>query len=40
MTAMARVENKVEAGGTAHLVAALAKALREQQRLTQEELEK
>ncbi|MFI1764453.1 helix-turn-helix transcriptional regulator [Streptomyces sp. NPDC020800] len=40
MTAMARAENKVEAGGTAHLVAALAKALREQQKLTQEELGK
>ncbi|WP_415923519.1 helix-turn-helix domain-containing protein [Streptomyces sp. WI03-4A] len=38
MTAMARAENKVEAGGTAHLVAALAKALREQQSLTQDEL--
>ncbi|MFG2125018.1 helix-turn-helix transcriptional regulator [Streptomyces sp. NPDC048710] len=37
---MARVENKVEAGGTAHLVAALAKALRDQQGLTQEELGK
>ncbi|MDX2596202.1 helix-turn-helix transcriptional regulator [Streptomyces sp. WI03-4A] len=35
---MARAENKVEAGGTAHLVAALAKALREQQSLTQDEL--
>ncbi|MGV9563167.1 helix-turn-helix domain-containing protein [Streptomyces sp. NPDC003480] len=40
MTAMARAENKVEAGGTAHLVAALAKALRERQRLSQEELGK
>ncbi|MFF7970752.1 Scr1 family TA system antitoxin-like transcriptional regulator [Streptomyces sp. NPDC007905] len=40
MTAMARAENKVEAGGTAHLVAALAKALREQQKLTQDELGK
>ncbi|MFF7237655.1 Scr1 family TA system antitoxin-like transcriptional regulator [Streptomyces collinus] len=40
MTAMARAENKVEAGGTAHLVAALAKALREQQSLTQDELGK
>ncbi|MEV5381722.1 helix-turn-helix transcriptional regulator [Streptomyces sp. NPDC052721] len=37
---MARAENKVEAGGTAHLVAALAKALREQLGLTQEELGK
>jgi transcriptional regulator with XRE-family HTH domain len=37
---MARAENKVEAGGTAQLVAALAKALREQQELTQEELGK
>ncbi len=37
---MARAENKVESGGTAHLVAALAKALREQQELTQEELGK
>lgn len=37
---MARAENKVEAGGTAHLVAALAKALRERQRLSQEELGK
>ncbi|MFE2096120.1 helix-turn-helix transcriptional regulator [Streptomyces sp. NPDC059468] len=37
---MARAENKVEAGGTAHLVAALAKALREQQKLTQDELGK
>ncbi|MEU1496916.1 Scr1 family TA system antitoxin-like transcriptional regulator [Streptomyces sp. NPDC005732] len=35
---MARAENKVEAGGTARVVAALAKALREQQRLSQEEL--
>ncbi|MFF4208605.1 helix-turn-helix transcriptional regulator [Streptomyces sp. NPDC001796] len=35
---MARAVNKVEASGTAHLVAALAKALREQQRLSQEEL--
>ncbi|MER5215757.1 helix-turn-helix transcriptional regulator [Streptomyces sp. NPDC002838] len=35
---MARAENKVEANGTAHLVAALAKALREQQQLSQEEL--
>lgn len=35
---MARSVNKSEAGGTAHLVAALAKALREQQRLTQEQL--
>ncbi|MFH8775400.1 helix-turn-helix transcriptional regulator [Streptomyces sp. NPDC017958] len=37
---MARAENKLEAGGTAHLVAALAKALREQQKLTQDELGK
>lgn len=37
---MARSENKVEAGGTAHLVAALAKALREQQKLTQDQLGK
>ncbi|KOV60310.1 DNA-binding protein [Streptomyces sp. MMG1121] len=37
---MARAENKEEAGGTAHLVAALAKALREQQGLTQEVLGK
>ncbi|SOD84898.1 helix-turn-helix transcriptional regulator [Streptomyces sp. Ag109_G2-15] len=37
---MARAENKVEAGGTALLVAALAKALREQHGLTQEELGK
>lgn len=35
---MARAENKTEAGGTAHLVAALAKALREQQGLTQPQL--
>ncbi len=35
---MARAENKVEAGGTAHMVAALAKALREQQGLTQPQL--
>nr|WP_155055638.1 helix-turn-helix transcriptional regulator [Streptomyces blattellae] len=35
---MARTENKTEAGGTAHLVAALAKALREQQGLSQEQL--
>ncbi|MFG3586693.1 helix-turn-helix transcriptional regulator [Streptomyces sp. NPDC047990] len=35
---MARAENKTEAGGTARVVAALAKALREQQRLSQEEL--
>ncbi|MFI5548894.1 Scr1 family TA system antitoxin-like transcriptional regulator [Streptomyces sp. NPDC051738] len=38
MTAMARAENKAQAGGTAHLVAALAKALREQQGLTQPQL--
>lgn len=37
---MARAENKVEASGTAHLVATLAKALREQQQLTQTELGK
>ncbi|MFJ3193425.1 helix-turn-helix transcriptional regulator [Streptomyces griseoviridis] len=37
---MARSVNKVEAGGTAHLVAALAKALREQQKLTQDQLGK
>lgn len=37
---MARAENKVEAGGTAQMVAALAKALREQLGLTQEELGK
>lgn len=37
---MARAVNKAAAGGTAHLVAALAKALREQQRLTQDELGK
>ncbi|MER7676782.1 helix-turn-helix transcriptional regulator [Streptomyces sp. NPDC096934] len=35
---MARAENKVEAGGTAHMVAAMSKAFREQHRLTQEEL--
>jgi len=35
---MARALNKAEAGGTAHLVAALAKALREQQQLSQDEL--
>ncbi|GAA3567512.1 helix-turn-helix domain-containing protein [Streptomyces osmaniensis] len=35
---MARAENKTEAGGTAHLVAALAKALREQHGLTQPQL--
>lgn len=35
---MARAENKATAGGTAHLVAALAKALREQRGLTQPEL--
>ncbi|MEU5347705.1 DUF5753 domain-containing protein [Streptomyces sp. NPDC020766] len=35
---MARAENKAEAGGTAHLVAALAKGLREQQQLSQEQL--
>lgn len=37
---MARAENKSEAGGAAHVVAALAKALREQQGLTQTELGK
>ncbi|MEV6763932.1 helix-turn-helix transcriptional regulator [Streptomyces sp. NPDC051105] len=37
---MARAENKEEASGTAQMVAALAKALREQQELTQEELGK
>ncbi|MFJ5270558.1 helix-turn-helix transcriptional regulator [Streptomyces sp. NPDC088358] len=35
---MARAENKVEAGGTAHMVAAMSKAFREQHQLTQEEL--
>lgn len=35
---MARADNKVEAGDTAHLVAALAKALREQNGLTQPQL--
>ncbi|MEV6593629.1 helix-turn-helix domain-containing protein [Streptomyces acidicola] len=35
---MARAENKTEASGTAYLIAALAKALREQQQLSQEEL--
>ncbi|WP_416962924.1 Scr1 family TA system antitoxin-like transcriptional regulator [Streptomyces sp. Agncl-13] len=40
MTAMARAENKSEAGGAAHVVAALAKALREQQGFTQTELGK
>ncbi|MFJ9564662.1 helix-turn-helix transcriptional regulator [Streptomyces fuscichromogenes] len=40
MTAMARAENKAEAGSTAQLLAALAKAFREQQDLTQEELGK
>lgn len=35
---MARAENKAEAGGTAHMVAAMSKAFREQHRLTQEEL--
>ncbi|MEU9212060.1 helix-turn-helix transcriptional regulator [Streptomyces sp. NPDC048415] len=40
MTALARAENKTEAGGTAHLVAALAKALREQQQLSQDQLGK
>ncbi|MFJ8489141.1 helix-turn-helix transcriptional regulator [Streptomyces sp. NPDC094038] len=37
---MARAENKAEAGSTAQLLAALAKAFREQQELTQEELGK
>lgn len=37
---MARAENKTEAGGTAQLVAALARALREQQQLSQEQLGK
>lgn len=37
---MARTENKAEAGSTAQLLAALAKAFREQQDLTQEELGK
>ncbi|MEV5954808.1 helix-turn-helix transcriptional regulator [Streptomyces sp. NPDC051987] len=37
---MARAENKEEAGGTAQLLAALAKAFREQQQLTQDELGK
>ncbi|MEU6230373.1 Scr1 family TA system antitoxin-like transcriptional regulator [Streptomyces sp. NPDC047042] len=37
---MASSGNKVEAGGTAHMVAALAKALREQMGYTQEELGK
>ncbi|MFF2997632.1 helix-turn-helix transcriptional regulator [Streptomyces sp. NPDC057950] len=40
MTVMARAENKVEAGGTAHMVAAMSKAFREQHQLTQEELGK
>lgn len=35
---MARAENKTEASGTAYLIATLAKALREQQQLSQEEL--
>ncbi|MFE0172577.1 helix-turn-helix transcriptional regulator [Streptomyces sp. NPDC059002] len=38
MTAMARSENKDEAGGATRLVADLAKALREQQQLSQEKL--
>jgi hypothetical protein len=37
---MARAVNKAEAGGTAHLVAALAKGLREQQQMSQERLGK
>ncbi|MFD8420478.1 helix-turn-helix transcriptional regulator [Streptomyces sp. NPDC059466] len=37
---MARAENKAEAGGTAHMVAAMSKAFREQHQLTQEELGK
>ncbi|MFJ9631497.1 helix-turn-helix transcriptional regulator [Streptomyces sp. NPDC101175] len=40
MTVMARAENKSEASGVARLVALLAKALREQQGLTQVELGK
>ncbi|MFK0172473.1 Scr1 family TA system antitoxin-like transcriptional regulator [Streptomyces sp. NPDC090306] len=40
MTAMARTTNKTEAGGTARMVAALAKSLREQLGLSQEELGK
>ncbi|MBA2807875.1 helix-turn-helix transcriptional regulator [Streptomyces sp. KM273126] len=35
---MARARNKTEASGTAYLIAALAKALREQQQMSQEEL--
>ncbi|MGW4194137.1 helix-turn-helix domain-containing protein [Streptomyces sp. NPDC005004] len=38
MTALARAANKAQAGGAARMVAALAKALREQLGLTQEEL--
>ncbi|MFF1690677.1 MULTISPECIES: helix-turn-helix transcriptional regulator [unclassified Streptomyces] len=38
MTAMARAENKDAAGGVTHLVADLARALREQQALSQEQL--
>ncbi|WP_430381882.1 helix-turn-helix domain-containing protein [Streptomyces bauhiniae] len=38
MTAMARAENKAQAGGTARLVASLARALREHQGLTQPEV--
>ncbi|MFD8220794.1 Scr1 family TA system antitoxin-like transcriptional regulator [Streptomyces sp. NPDC059697] len=37
---MARAENKVEAGGTARMVAAISKAFREQHQLSQEELGK
>lgn len=40
VTAMARAENKEQASGTARLIAALIKALREQHGLTQEELGK
>ncbi|MEU9452974.1 helix-turn-helix transcriptional regulator [Streptomyces sp. NPDC048277] len=40
MTALTRAENKAEPGATAQLLAALAKAFREQQELTQEELGK
>ncbi|MFF0715847.1 Scr1 family TA system antitoxin-like transcriptional regulator [Streptomyces bauhiniae] len=38
MTAMARAENKAQAGGTARLVASLARALREHQGFTQPEV--
>ncbi|MFJ2828954.1 Scr1 family TA system antitoxin-like transcriptional regulator [Streptomyces sp. NPDC087263] len=40
MTAMARTENKAGASGTAQMVAALSKALREKHQLSQEELGK